>query len=99
MLESLIGLLHYAARVVRPGKSFLRCLINLLQGTRHNNHFIRLNKEARADIHWWMVFVGTWNGISFYPGSALGVYMTSDASGPWGLGAFSGSSGFIYNGQ
>ena len=64
MLESLIGLLHHAAWVVRPGRSFLRRLINSLQGTWHNNHFI---KEARADIHWWMVFVGTWNGISFYP--------------------------------
>ena len=94
MLESLIGLLHHAARVVRPGRSFLRRLINLLQGTRHNNHFIRLNKEARADIHWWMVFVGTWNGISFYPGSAPSVYVTSDASGSWGCGAFSGSEWF-----
>ena len=75
MLESFIGLLHHAARVVRPGRSFLCHLINLLQGTRQNNNFICLNNEVRADIHWWMVFVRTWNSISFYPGSAPGVYM------------------------
>ena len=52
-LESLIGLLHHAALVVRPGRSFLHWLIGHLWGGRQDNHFIRLNRETRADIQWW----------------------------------------------
>ena len=53
-LESLIGLLHNASIVVRPGHTFLRRLIDLLKGSHHRrgNVFIRLNKEARSDILW-----------------------------------------------
>ena len=52
-LESLIGLLHHTARVMRPGRSFLHHLISLLRGRRDNVKYIRLKAEARTDILWW----------------------------------------------
>ena len=61
-LESVIGLLHHAAQVVRPGRPFIQCLIFHLRSGRRDNHFIRLNKEAQADIHWWQAFLELWNG-------------------------------------
>ena len=42
-LESLIGTLHHACTVVRPGRSFLRRAISLLSLAERPHHHIRLN--------------------------------------------------------
>lgn len=42
-LESLVGSLHHACKVVQPGRCFLRCILNLFRGLRRPNHPIRLN--------------------------------------------------------
>ena len=100
-LESLIGLLHHAARVVRPGRSFVHRLIAHLRGGRQDNHFIRLNKEARGDIRWWQVFSELWNGVAIFPIARRVVLLTSDASGSWGVVHIhaASKSGFFYLGQ
>ena len=92
-LESLIGLLHDASIVVRPGRTFLRCLINHLKTSHHRrgNVFIRLNKEAQSDIMWWHCFIAHWNGLSMMLDDRKtnpDIVLTSDASGSWGCGAF-----------
>ena len=56
-LESLIRLLNHACKVVRPGRTFLRRMIDLLSATGrtglgHSHHHIRLNREFRADLAW-----------------------------------------------
>ncbi len=67
-MESLIGLLHHAAQVVRPGRSFVHQLIAHLKGRRRTRReHIRLNKNARADIQWWQVFISVLNGVSLRP--------------------------------
>ena len=43
-LESLIGHLHRAAKVVWPGRTFFRRMIDLLSCFRKKDHPIRLNK-------------------------------------------------------
>ena len=98
-LESLIGLLSHACKVVRPGRSFLRRLLDLLHATssrRGGNCIIRLNRSCQADIAWWVEFVGKWNGVSFLcPTQELPVLeMASDASGSWGCGAWHADSWF-----
>ena len=42
-LESLVGTLQHACRVVRPGRSFLRRMIDLLCIPKRAYHYIRLN--------------------------------------------------------
>ena len=86
-LESLVGLLHHAAKVVAPGRSFLHRMIALLKGIRHRNHHIRLNKEFKADLQWWLTFMETWNGVSVLPPPHPSTHIASDASGSWGCGA------------
>ena len=49
-LESLIGRLCHASRVVQPGKTFMRCLFEALAGSRRAHHHIRLSSAVRADI-------------------------------------------------
>ncbi len=59
-LESLIGHLNHACKVVRPGRAFLRRMIELLH-TPHcspNSHTpIRLNADLRAYKAWWTTFL------------------------------------------
>ena len=62
-LQSLIGLLNFACLVVTPGRAFLRRLIDLTIGLKASHHRRRLNKEARADLKAWSVFVKHFNGI------------------------------------
>ena len=64
-LLSLIGSLSFACKVVKPGRMFLRRLIDLSTSVPNLNHHITLNSEARADIQWWNSFLPSWNGIEF----------------------------------
>ena len=68
-LESLVGKLSHASRVVQPGKTFLLQLFELLKGTHKGFHRIHLNVTARSNIYWWSTFVQPWNGISLLGGS------------------------------
>ncbi len=94
--QSLIGLLNHACKVVRPGRTFLRRMINLLTTTRSSapkTAIIRLNAEFRA---WWSEFLAQWNGSSFFlpPQHLTQLAVTSDASGSWGCGAWHGHTWF-----
>ena len=90
-LLSLIGSLQHASAVVKPGRGFLRRMIDLSKRGLHLDAVMRLNAEFRADLHWWASFIDSWNGISVM--SALcrrpvDAWLTSDASGSWGCGAY-----------
>ena len=69
-LESLIGLLHHASKVVRSGRSFLQRMLDLLHGMPMHPlrpHPIQLNQEFRSDLSWWRLFAAAWNGTSYLP--------------------------------
>ena len=87
-LESLVGRLCHASKVVKPGKTFMRRLFEALSGARRAHHHIRLGSEVRSDILWWYTFMSDWNGISIipYPQPPSSV-VYSDASGSFGCGA------------
>ena len=89
-LESLIGLLNHACKVVRPGRSFLERMLDLL----HSVHCppnspvpLRLNQGFHADLAWWRWFLERWNGVSFLlsPVHLPRIEMTIDASCSWGM--------------
>ena len=90
-LLSLIGQLQHACRVVRPGRTFLRRMIDLSTVAKELHHHIRLSTAFRSDLQWWALFLEGWNGVSLFesvvpkPPTAT---LTSDASGSWGCGAF-----------
>ena len=91
-LKSLIGHLHHAAKVVWPGRTFLRRMIDLLSCFRKKDHPIRLNKEFHLDLQWWDHLLAQWHGVSFwlYPGlfPAVDLEVASDAAGSLGFGAY-----------
>ena len=87
-LQSFLGHLSHAASVVRPGRTFLRELFNLMHRTKAPHHHIRLTAGARADVAWWKCFLQHWNGSSFFPPPNPSAHVFSDASGSYGCGAF-----------
>ena len=89
-LLSLIGKLAFAAKVVKPGRIFLRRLIALSTRVNNLNHFIYINEETRKDILWWHDFIGIWNGKSLLqspPVTSSALKLFTDASGALGFGA------------
>ena len=60
-LESLLGLLQHAAKVVRPGRRFVSRLIQVMSGAKNRDHFVWLVTDVRSDITWRDRFLATWN--------------------------------------
>ena len=94
-LLSLIRSLTHACRAVRLGRAYHRRLINLSASVCRRDQFLRLNGEARADLEWWFRFISSWNGTAMMFADSSEVTITTDASGNWGCGAFSGTQWFM----
>lgn len=90
-LESLIGNLQHACKVVPQGRTFLRRMINLLSAFRKDDHPIRLNKDFHLDLTWWRDFFRSWDGRSFFLSPQWAplpdFQVSSDAAGTLGYGA------------
>ena len=61
-LLSIIGSLSHACKVIRPGRTFLRRLIDLSTKVNNLDHFVRLNQATHSDLEWWYQFARQWNG-------------------------------------
>lgn len=91
---SLVGVLQYATKVVRPGpgRIFVRRMYSVVAQVSEMDYFTRLNSGFRSDLFWWHLFANDWNGCSFlkivagepHPQATI----QTDASGAWGCGAF-----------
>ena len=81
VLESLINHLNQACKVVHPGRSFLRMMIDL-QHHCMNVHHIHLNCGFWSDLKWWKMFATTWNGTSYLASNTTAQF-ASGASGTW----------------
>ncbi len=63
-LESIVGHLRFASRAVRPGRAFMRRLVDLGTTVKQRDRRVRLNLSARADLEWWWQFGLQWNGVT-----------------------------------
>ena len=90
-LECLLGHLQHAAIVVRPGRTLVRRLLELLAAFRNRDHWIRLGCAVHSDQQWWSCFMEGWNGVSLISRMApQRIPLVSDASGSLGCGVFWG---------
>jgi hypothetical protein len=77
---SLIGELAHTAKVVIPGRIFLRRMIDRAHSRRKLEHWIRLDEEFKFDLYWWHAYLEHWNGASllasyvFHPHASMGVW-------------------------
>lgn len=65
-LLSLLGHLHFAMRIIRPGRSFVSYLLTLAHSVKELHHHVRLTKECQRDLDMWHSFLSNWNGVSFF---------------------------------
>lgn len=65
-LQSFIGLLNFSCAVVPP-PLFLRRIINLTREIQKLHHHRNLDKEYRADLKTWSIFIDKFNGRAFFP--------------------------------
>jgi hypothetical protein len=97
-LQSLIGFLTFACRVIQPGRAFLRRLISLTYAVTNPRHHITLNSGARADMKAWLSFLVQFNGTTLFPepsfSSSDTLQLYSDASGALGFAAVFGTRWF-----
>lgn len=92
-LQSLLGFLSFAAKVVVPGRAFMRRLFIALQEFKRIYH---ISMEMRADLNWWASFLPKWNDIrvSRHSNTHQVLQLWTDASGLYGIGSF-----FLIEGQ
>ena len=76
-IQSLIGSLQFACKVVAPGRPFLQRIIFLTKGVKFPHWHIRLNSGFRKDIKMWQDFLQNWNGVS--------LFLDSEATSPAAL--------------
>lgn len=96
-LQTLCGLLNFAASVVRSGRTFFSRILDQLRripfrANALDQHPIE-GTDFHLDIKWWYTFVESWNGISLLPppiNSLPTVIVETDACGT-GYGAVCGS--------
>ena len=88
-LESLAGKLVWACKAVSPGKTFVRCMFELLVVVKKSHHHVQLNVAFRSDLLWWDTFLQDWNGVPLLRQDAGGAdhIIWTDASGSFGCGA------------
>ena len=59
-LEAAVGFLSFAAKIVIPGRAFLRRLFSAIS---KSVAIIRITAAMRADLLWWQTFLKDWNGL------------------------------------
>jgi len=90
-LQSLLGLLNFACRVIVPGRAFMQRLYRLTANVTHPRHHVTLNKESRRDLTAWKVFIDHFNGKSMLLEdrwvSAPHLNLATDSAGSLGFAA------------
>lgn len=99
-LQSLLGLLNFATGCVVPGRTFLRRLYDLTINVHCPEFYVRLTKEARADLAAWELFMKGFNGKRMFlsedwlASDALRLY--TDAASTKGFAAVFGGQWFMH---
>ena len=58
-----------------------------MKSTSSRHHYVHLDGEARADLHWWHCLLNHWNGFMFFRHTtAPAAHVYSDASGSFECG-------------
>ena len=86
-LKSLVVSLNYASLTVKPGKTFMRCLFELLSLARRSQHRLRINTACQSDQFWWHSFLAPLNRASVLPSRKSQFEVLTNASGSFGCGA------------
>ena len=81
-LQSLLGLLLYITKCVKPARFFLNRMLQLLRDNSDQTSII-LTPEFFKDLTWFQVFLTSYNGVSFYhqPPVSKSIYLDACLEG------------------
>ena len=65
-LQSLVGKLNFAARVVRGARLFLRHIFDAIARLKKRHHKLRLCGAVKEDLLWWDKFLSHFNGVAAF---------------------------------
>ena len=65
-IQSLIGLLSFAAKCVRPGRLLISRMLEVMKQCPEKG-FVELDAEFLKDVRWWERVMPTFNGVSLIP--------------------------------
>lgn len=89
-MQSLIGSLSFACRAVKPGRAFIRRLINSTLGLKKKYHKVRVNSGMKNDLKMWLTFLDNYNGVTYFSDQHwVGnheIELFSDSAAGFGLG-------------
>ena len=87
-LQSLLELLLYVHKCVKPARAFLNRMLALLR-SGHASQKIHLTPEFRRDLRWFAKFLPLYNGVSLYDHRTIDHTLELDAclTGLGGVGA------------
>ena len=63
-LQSIAGKLSWATQVIYGGRFHLRRLWDKIQELQLPHHRTRVTSDLKADINWWLQFMGVFNGLT-----------------------------------
>ena len=92
-LQSILGLLLYVHKCVKPAHIFLNRMLDLLRFA-HGRQKVTLTPDFKRDLRWFSKFLPAYNGVSLYDHRPIDVTLELDAC-LTGLGGRSGN--FIYH--
>lgn len=102
-LQTLIGTLNFACKVVSPGRPLLQRMIELTRKVSKPHHHIKLSSGFFKDLNMWQQFISGWNGASFFLSTSWidsdSLHLFTDASSTLGLGVFLAPNGFKFAGK
>jgi hypothetical protein len=94
-VQTMVGKLNWAARVIRGGRTFSRRLIDMLRSVRESHHHVRVTAAARADLSWWRECCSRFHGsCQFKCDAPLASCCFATDSCTWGGGGFLGVDWF-----
>ena len=77
-LQSLLGLLLYISKCVKPARFFLNRMLQLLRDNFENDSIV-LTSEFFRDLLWFQTFLKSYNGITIYDIRPLNIRIYLDA--------------------
>ena len=69
-LQSILGLLLYVHKCIKPARVFLNKMLDMLRSSQSAQN-ITLTSYFRRDVHWFAKFLPTYNGVKFYDHSSV----------------------------
>ena len=66
-LLAIVGKMNFCSQMIKNGKKFMRRLIELSTKGKSLNSKLKLTKQAKADVNWWVECMQKYNGIEWFP--------------------------------